>query len=148
MTREKKIQNKTIMWAGMLGVMIGIIVFCPIWITHQGGFVEYGDGFLQYLPFVKELKRMIASGNFAWSWNSYLGNSFLAAYSYYTVFNPFAWFVAIFPDNLMIQGMMIATLLKLAVSMITSTLFISRFCEKEYYALVGGILYTFSGFTR
>ena len=147
MIRDKKIRKEALIWAGMLGVIIGIIVFCPMWITHQGGFVEYGDGFLQYLPFVKELKRMIASGNFAWSWNSYLGNSFLAAYSYYTVYNPFAWFIAIFPDNLMIQGMMIATLLKLAVSMITSTLFISRFCKKEYYAILGGILYTFSGFT-
>lgn len=90
---------------------------------------------------------MVASGSLSWSWNSFLGDSFVGAYSYYTVFNPFAWIVAMFPDDYILYGTMFATVLKLAVSMIAAMLYMRRFCKKDSYALIGALLYTFSGFT-
>ena len=139
--------KKSLCRGAVLGAIIGIVAFAPVWLHHGGQYMEYGDYFLQYVPFIKELKRMVASGSLAWSWNSFLGDSFIGAYSYYTVFNPFAWFVALFPDEYILYGTMFATLIKLAISMISAMLYIRLFCRKDVYAEIGALLYTFSGFT-
>lgn len=131
----------------VIGAVIGIIALAPIWLRHNGQYMEYGDYFLQYVPFVQELKRMAASGSLSWSWNSFLGDNFIGAYSYYTVFNPFAWLVALFPDQYILYGTLFATILKLSISMVAAMLYIQRFCKKQVYALIGALLYTFSGFT-
>lgn len=139
--------KKSLWWAGAFGATIGIIAFAPIWAIHGGEYIDLGDYFSQYVPFIKELKRMIKSGSLAWSWNSCLGDSFIGAYSYYTVFNPFAWLVAAFPDKYILYGTMLATILKFSVSMVAATLYMSRFCKKDIYAVIGSMLYTFSGLT-
>lgn len=142
-----KIQDRNLCTAAILGALIGIIAFAPVWLRHGGQYMDHGDYFVQYVPFIKELKRMVASGSLSWSWNSFLGDGFVGAYSYYTVFNPFAWIVAFFPDDYILYGTMFATILKLAVSMISAMLYMRCFCKKDSYALVGAMLYTFSGFT-
>lgn len=140
-------RNAVLLYGAILGAIIGVVSFAPIWIHYGGQLMDYGDYFLQYVPFVKELKRMLLSGNLSWSWNSFLGDSFIGAYSYYTVFNPFAWVVMLFPDNLILYGTMFATLLKLSVSMVGALLYFDLFCKKDINALIGALLYTFSGFT-
>ena len=139
--------RKNLVMGAVLGVLIGVISFLPIMTQNHGQLMEYGDYFLQYIPFIKELKRMVLSGDLSWSWNSFLGDSFVGAYSYYTVFNPFAWLVALFPDQYILYGAMTATLLKLAISMVATMLYMRQFCKKDIYALLGALLYTFSGFT-
>lgn len=138
---------KSLCFGALIGAIIGIITFAPVWLQHGGQYMEYGDYFLQYVPFIKELKRMLLSGSLSWSWNSFLGDGFIGAYSYYTVFNPFAWIVALFPDRHILYGTMFATILKLSISMIAAMLYMRRFCKKDSYALIGALLYTFSGFT-
>lgn len=145
MRSDPKLKN--LCSGAMLGALIGIIAFSHIWLRHGGQYMEIGDYFFQYVPFIKELKRMVTSGNLSWSWNSFLGDGFVGAYSYYTVFNPFAWIVALFPNDYILYGTMFATVLKLAVSMIAAMLYIRRFCQTDSYALIGALLYTFSGFT-
>lgn len=139
--------KKMLCFGAVIGAVIGIIALAPIWLRHNGQYMEYGDYFLQYVPFVRELRRMAASGSLSWSWNSFLGDNFIGAYSYYTVFNPFAWLVALFPDQYILYGTLFATILKLSISMVAAMLYIQRFCQKQIYALVGALLYTFSGFT-
>ena len=145
--QQTKPNHRSLCIGAIIGAIIGIIAFAPVWMRHGGQYMEYGDYFLQYVPFIKELKRMVASGSLSWSWNSFLGDGFVGAYSYYTVFNPFAWIVALFPDDYILYGTMFATVLKLAVSMIAAMLYMRRFCKKDSYALIGALLYTFSGFT-
>lgn len=141
---KKQIQ---LFYIGILGIIIGIVSFLPILIHHNGQYMEYGDYFLQYVPFIKELKRMILSGNLSWSWNSFLGDSFISAYSYYTIFNPFAWLVMLFPNKYILYGTIICTLLKFALCMIGSSLYMRKFCQNDKFVIVGAMLYTFSGFT-
>lgn len=142
-----RLSKKYLFYGAMLGAIIGIVALAPIWLQNNGQLMDYGDYFLQYVPFIKELKRMVTSGSLAWSWNSFLGDSFIGAYSYYTVFNPFAWLVALFPDDYILYGTMFATILKLSISTIGSMLYMRRFCKHDSYALIGALLYTFSGFT-
>ena len=140
-------KDKYVLFGFVLAIFIGGISFAPVWLHHNGQYMEYGDYFLQYVPFIKELKRMVLSGNLSWSWNSFLGDGFIGAYSYYTVFNPFAWLVAIFPDEYILYGTMFAILLKLGICMIGAMLYLRCFCETDMYVLIGALLYTFSGFT-
>ena len=90
---------------------------------------------------------MVLSGDFLWSWNSFLGAGFVESYSYYTVFNIFAWIAILFPDKYILYGTMFITILKFSISMVSSMLYMKRFCKKDTYALIGALLYTFSGFT-
>ena len=144
---EPKSGRRALCMGALLGAIIGLIAFAPVWLRNGGQNMDYGDYFLQYVPFIKDLKRMVLSGSLSWSWNSFLGDGFIGAYSYYTVFNPFAWLVALFPDNLILYGTMFATMVKLSVSMVGAMLFMRHFCKKDSSALIGALLYTFSGFT-
>lgn len=140
-------QKKYIKMGIMITLAIGIVSLMPILIRNKGQYMDFGDYYQQYIPFIKELKRMLLSGNLSWSWNSFLGDNFVRGYSYYTIFNPFAWFVLIFPDNMILYGTLIATLIKLIVSTLSALFYIRLFCKEDKYALVGAIMYTFSGFT-
>ena len=143
---KERRKSRFLFMAAIIGAVVGIIAFAPIWLRNDGQLMDYGDYFLQYVPFIKELKRIVSAGG-QWSWNSFLGDGFVGAYSYYTVFNPFAWLVALFPDSYILYGTMFATILKLSVSMVAAMLYMRRFCKKDSYALIGALLYTFSGFT-
>ena len=145
--RPERPSVKYLAFGALLSVLIGIVAFAPIWMRNQGRLMEYGDYYPQYVPFLLEMKRMVQSGSLSWSWNSFLGDSFVSAYSYYTVFNPFAWFVVAFPESMILYATMITALLKLAVSTVGAMLYLRLFVKKDPYALIGALLYTFSGFT-
>ena len=143
----KKPARKTVIASLVLSAIIGILAFAPVWLRNNGQLMIFGDYYPQMVPFTRELRRMLESGSLSWSWNSFLGDSFVGAYSYYTVFNPFAWIIAMFPDSLILYGMMLATIAKFALCAYGSLLYMRRFCEKDSFALIGALLYTFSGFT-
>lgn len=145
--KRKGIINASVLWGICLTVLIGTISFAPVLLRNQGRFMLDGDYFHQYLPFLLEMKRMVETGSLEWSWNSFLGDSFLGAYSYYTVFNPFAWFVILFPESMILYATFFATLLKMVAGTLGAMAYLRMFIKNEKYALIGGLLYTFSGFT-
>lgn len=133
--------------AALLCVIVGIISLLPCLISGGGQLVYYGDYFRQYVPFLRETKRMLASGSLGWSWNTLLGDGFYGAYSYYTAVNPFAYIAMLFPDSLLLYGTLFAQLVKFAVAGVTSMAYIKLFVKDDDYAAIGAVLYTFSGFT-
>lgn len=145
--KRKSFVNSCALWGVCLTVLVGTVSFVPILLRNNGRFMLDGDYFHQYLPFLLEMKRLVESGSLEWSWNSFLGDSFLGAYSYYTAFNPFAWVVILFPKSMLLYATFLVALLKLAVGTLGAMLYLRMFVKNEKYALVGGILYTFSGFT-
>jgi uncharacterized membrane protein YfhO len=147
MQDNQKNALKYLLYGGLLSILIGFAAFAPIWIFNEGRLLESGDYYAQYVPFLMEMKRMLSQGGLGWSWNSFLGDSYVSAYSYYTVFNPFAWFVMLFPESSILYATMAAALLKLAVGTIGAMLYLRRFVQKDIFALIGALLYTFSGFT-
>lgn len=145
--KKKKIVNSSDILGICLAVVVGAVSFAPVILRNEGRLVMDGDYFHQYLPFLLEMKRMVETGSLEWSWNSFLGDSFLGAYSYYTAFNPFAWFVILFPESVLLYATLFATLLKLTAGTLGAMAYLRMFVKNEKYALLGGLLYTFSGFT-
>lgn len=144
---ETRNSKKPVLDLFFLSTLIGLVSFIPIIIHHDGQYMDYGDYFSQYIPFLKEMKRMISSRTLAWSWNSFLGDSFVSAYSYYTVFNPFAWILILFPDHALMYGTLAVMLLKFSICSYFSYIFIYLFTKNTEKSKIGALLYTFSGFT-
>ena len=131
----------------LLCALIGLLSLLPCLIGSHGQMLYYGDYLLQYIPFLQETRRMLLSGSYAWSWNTFLGDSFFGAYSYYTAANPFAYLALLFPDSLLLYGTLFSQLVKFALSGVCSFLYLRRFVRTDTSAAIGAVLYTFSGFT-
>ena len=128
-------------------LIVGIAALLPSLIQYHGQFLFYGDFITQYVPFIRETRRMLLDGSFTWSWNSFLGDHFYTAYSYYTSTNPFALIAALFPDSLVLYATAFITLLKFLVSSLYAYLFLRLFAQRELSAVIGAVAYTFSGFS-
>lgn len=131
---------------GGLCALLGLLSLLPTLIVYKGGFMYTGDYFYQYIPFLRETRRMLLSGDLSWSWNSFLGDNFIGAYSYYTSGNPFALITALFPEKLMFVGAGIMLIFKLAIAGVTSFLYVNMFAGKKASA-IASVVYAFSGFT-
>lgn len=128
----------------LLTLVITMVGFIPTLAFNQGRLLIESDSLKQFIPFVYELKRMLASGAPLWTWNSFFGDSFLPAYSYYTVTNPFAWLSCLFPYRWLMEGIMMVQLLKyLCLSWVAYAYFRKVRFSKELSA-VGALMYTFS----
>lgn len=115
-------------------------------------FVQYGDYLMssdyatQLIPFIYESKRMFASGTPFWSWNTYYGDNFLGAYSYYTVSSPFMWLLCILPYKWIIKGCFVVLVVKYICAFLASRLYLRKMGVTRETRNVGALLYTFSSY--
>ena len=143
---KRRIKNgyfQTALWCGILA----ILVFAP-WIISGKGILTLVDDFnYQQIPFYIACNNAIKKGDILWSWSADLGTSFIGAYSFYTLGSPFFWM------SLLVSGEMVPYImgplfvLKYIIAGITSYGYIKLFIKEEKYAVLGGVLYAFSGFT-
>ena len=146
MMEKRRIKNgyfQTALWCGILA----ILVFAP-WIISGKGILTLVDDFnYQQIPFYIACNNAIKKGDILWSWSADLGTSFIGAYSFYTLGSPFFWM------SLLVSGEMVPYImgplfvLKYIIAGITSYGYIKLFIKEEKYAVLGGVLYAFSGFT-
>lgn len=130
----------------LVTLVVGLLALSPSLIKYHGQFIFYGDFITQYMPFIRETRRMLLSGSLNWSWNSFLGDHFFSSYSYYTSTNPFAMIAALFPDQLILYAATFVTLLKFMLSSLSAYLFLRLFAKRDMTAVIGAVVYTFSGF--
>lgn len=88
----------------------------------------------------------IKKGNFLWNWNIDLGSSFIGAMGYYTLGSPFFWLTLLFPKNAFPYLAGWIYMLKYAIAGVSSFLYLRRFVGDKKFALLGSVLYAFSGF--
>ena len=127
-------------------IMAGVLLL-PFVILDQGYFVYYGDYNAQQIPFYKTCIEAVQSGNFGWNWKTDLGANFVGSYSFYTLGSPFFWFAAMFPAVISQYLMAPLLALKIALSSFFAFVYIRRFVSKPQNALIGGLLYAFSGYS-
>lgn len=141
--QEKSYYKRSFFYALL---MAGILLL-PFVIIDGGYFVFYGDYNAQQIPFYKTCIRAIHEGNLSWNWQTDLGVNFVGSYSFYTLGSPFFWLAALFPVSISQYLMAPLLALKLALSSLFAFIYIRRFVSKPDSALIGGLLYAFSGFS-
>ncbi len=133
--------------AFVAGLGIAFVFFVPFIIFDNGYFLFYGDFNVQQVPFYQMCHDAIRSGNWGWSWTTDLGANFVGSYSFYLLGSPFFWLTIPFPSWMVPHLMGPLLILKFGCASLTSFLYLRRYASRQGYAVVGGLLYAFSGFS-
>lgn len=129
-----------------LGFLSLIVVLLPIIIGEKGYFIYYGDYNAQQMPFYHLAAEAVKNGNFGWNWTTDLGANFIGSYAFYLIGSPFFWITAILPSSWIIHLMPFMLAVKHGVAALTAYAYIKRFVKSREAAIIGGLLYAFSGF--
>lgn len=140
-----KSQKRYVM-AFLLSAVTAALFIVPFIIRGHGILYIIDDFNLQQMPFHVLSNSLIKSGNIFWSWDTDLGSQFIGSYSYYTLGSPFFWLSFLFPSTFTPYLMGPLLILKFAVAGLTSYAYLRRFIRKDGAALIGSMLYAFSGF--
>jgi len=130
----------------LLPLAAAVLLFLPFLIYDKGYFIYYGDFNVQQIPFYQMAHDSVRSGNIFWSWTTDLGANFVGSYSFYLLGSPFFWLTLPFPSAAVPYLMGPLLILKFACSSAAAYALLRRFVRPDY-ALIGGILYAFSGFS-
>ena len=122
-------------------------VFPAIHRVDQGLFLFYGDFNVQQIPFYQMCHDAVRSGNIFWSWTTDLGANFIGSYSFYLLGSPFFWATIPFPSEAVPYLMGPLLILKFACASLTGYVYLRRYAANADYAVLGGLLYAFSGFS-
>lgn len=123
------------------------VIFVPFIIINGGIFFYYGDFNVQEIPFYQMAHDLVRSGNTGWSYTTDLGSDFLASYSFYLIGSPFFWLTIPFPSEAVPYLIGPLLILKFACAALAGYIYIKRYVQNKNYAVIGGLLYAFSGFS-
>nr|WP_290443412.1 YfhO family protein [Sporolactobacillus kofuensis] len=131
----------------LLCLLTSGLMFLPSILANKGLFTLVGDFNYQQIPFNMLSNRAIKSGDIFWNWSTDLGSNFIGSYSFYTLGSPFFWLSLLFPASFFsyIIGPML--MLKYCVAGMTAYAYIRRYVKDGRYAIMGALLYAFSGFS-
>ena len=129
-----------------LAVAAAFFIFLPYVIFDKGYFLYYGDFNVQQIPFYQNLHDAIRSGDFAWSWITDLGANTIGSYSFYNLTSPFFWLTLPFPSKAVPYLMAPLFVLKFGCASLAAYLYLKRYVKTIDFAVMGGLLYAFSGF--
>lgn len=144
LTFWKKIPNGIKIFA--LAFLMYILAALPIIIEHGGLFFYYGDYNVQQVPFYILAHRAVRSGSFSWNWNLDLGGTLIGDLSFYLCGSPFFWITIPFSVKILPYLMPYLMGLKYATAATTSYYYIKRYTKHNNTAIIGCLLYAFSGF--
>lgn len=129
-----------------IALLMAVVMILPVVIYSGGYMVFYGDYNAQIIPFHKECVRAVREGNFGWNWDTNLGASFLSSYSH-IIASPFFWIFMLFPASVAQYVLAPVLALKMAFSSLFAYLYLRRFTKTADGALIGALLYAFSGYS-
>ncbi len=133
--------------AFILAFLAACALFIPYMVQDQGYFLFYGDFNVQQVPFYKLAHQAVREGNLSWHFGTDLGANFIGSYSFYLLGSPFFWLTLPFPNDFVPYLMGPLLILKFSCASVTAYAYVSRFVKNKDYALLGGLLYAFSGFS-
>lgn len=133
--------------AFFIALLMAAVIILPVVIYSGGYLVYYGDYNAQQIPFYKVCMRAVQQGYFGWNWETNLGVNFIGSYSFYTLGSPFFWLVSLFPVSISQYLMAPLLALKMALSSLFAYIYLRRFTKTCDSALIGAIVYAFSGYS-
>lgn len=120
--------------------------FMVLYLVLDGAFMFYGDFNVQQIPFYIEANRAIREGSLLWNSTTDLGVNFIGSYSFYLLGSPFFWLTTLLPIEWVGYSLGYLYILKFACASLTGYLYIERFVKNKDYAMIGALLYAFSGY--
>ena len=141
-----KEERRRYLLAFLLGFGSLMLSLIPIIIMDGGYFIYYGDYNSQQIPFYNLANDAVRSGSFGWNWYTDLGVNFIGSYSFYLLGSPFFWISTLLPRAWVTFSMPILLSMKHGLAALTAYAYIRRFVRNPNAALIGGMLYAFSGF--
>ncbi len=133
--------------AFLFALLIAFIFFIPWIIMDKGYFLFYGDFNVQQITFYKHCHEMFRSGQFFWDFKTDLGVNFLGSYSFYNTTSPFFLLTLPFPNDWIPYFMGPLLILKFSLASLFAYMYLRRFVKNKQFALLGALLYAFSGFS-
>ena len=132
--------------AFLLGFGCIMLTILPIMIAERGYFIFYGDFNAQQMPFYALANDAVKRSSFGWNWFTDLGADFMTSYSFYLFGSPFFRLSSLLPRSLSIHAIPVLLAVKHGIASLTAYAYIRRFVRNKNAALIGGMLYAFSGF--
>lgn len=142
----QRIKDKNIYICLTLCFVIGVAVFGYSMYLNGGVLIVREDFNTQQIPFLTALNHYVKNFTGPWCWNVDLGTQMVGAFSFYNLGSPFVWLTFLFPKSSVPYLMGWFYILKYMVAGVTAYLYLKRFVKNSRYAILGGILYSFSGF--
>lgn len=129
-----------------LSLLIGLIMLLPNIIKNKGLLLLSGDFQTQQIAFNINVNNEFKNGNTLYTLNNDLGSSIVEGYSFYSVASPLFLLSLIFPADWYPYLISVFLLLKYAFTGLFSYIYFNDFVKKKELAILGSLLYTFSGF--
>ena len=123
------------------------VLIVPYIIYNGGVFYYYGDFNVQEIPFYQLLHGRVQNGDLGWDHLTDLGTDTIASYSFYLLGSPFFWMTVPFPNEIVPNLIGPLLILKFACAGAAAYLFLQRYVQNKIMAVLGGVLYAFSGFS-
>ncbi|MBO5913900.1 MAG: YfhO family protein, partial [Clostridia bacterium] len=136
-----------LLWSFIVSACITVPFVIFEWIkTGSPIFLYYGDYNAQQICFYENCVRMVRNGDFGWDWVTDMGSNFIGSYSYYMLGSPFFWLMCLFPSTWAPYLMAPMYMVKYIVAALIAYAYLQRFVKNKNYAVIGALLYSFSGF--
>lgn len=130
----------------LLVVLLLTLALLPTWLVRPWSAIEL-DLFSQELPFFFETRRMLLSGELPfWSWDTFVGDSFIGAYSFYTLTSPFVWLQSLLPSGWWEYSFWGVLYLKVILAAVCARIYLRQMGFSDLLNNTGAILYAFSNF--
>ncbi|MCR1839480.1 YfhO family protein [Murimonas intestini] len=143
---KKRLTNNYYLCAFMASLCCGILAFIYFILKGEGLFTLSNDFNAQEISFNMLANNAIKSGEVLWNWNIDIGSSFVETFSFYNLGSPFFWISLVFPAKAFPFLIGWIYILKYAIAGVTSYAYIQRFVKDKRFAVLGSMLYAFSGF--
>lgn len=138
----------------LLCLLLGAGALALFVIQDRGAFLMLADFNKQEIPFCMELSgflHALPKGKIGsvfcrqWDWGMDLGSSVLYSFGYYNLGSPFYWLTLPFPRSFYPYLMAPMMVLKYAAAGAFSYWYLKRFVRRKETAMIGAVLYAFSG---
>ncbi len=143
---SQRIKNEQYLKVFLMGSLTMFIVILPIILFTGGYYIYYGDYNSQQIPFYVHAQDFVKNEGLGWDWYTDLGSNFVGSYSFYLLGSPFFWLTLPFPNAFVVFLMPLLLAVKHGIAALTGYAFIKRFVKSRNAAMIGGMLYAFSGF--
>ncbi len=130
-----------------IGFVTAFAVMLPYIIYDSGYFLMYGDFNVQQYPFYMHAHDAIWNGATGWDFKTDLGVNFIGSYSFYNLGSPFFLLTLLLPSGAVPYTVGPLLALKVGICAMTGYAYIRRFTRYDDYAVLGGLMYAFSGFS-